>query len=392
MSLEFFKEKIDLVKDKITRSYGRVKRFIPAIAFLGGFIWDTFSFGNVIKGTSFALLSLYFVVSLVFLLLLSATTKDAQKEYKSGRSKFAQKLSEFRDFALVRDWSDTWRYRFSYIVQFCFGSLCSALTVCYFKSSGSLATLLIVILLAILLVTNEFLQKSYERFGISLALFSLISTMFLNFVIPFIVSSMGLIWFILSVFISATLCFCTWRLSHKSKIILIFPALIYSTLITAYLLNWIPPVPLVVKEQKACVLLEKDPENNITCKISAPDFWQRHSIKTESIHFKKYEEAVYFVSSIYAPAKVSAQIEHRWYYKNPWSGNYELKDIISSPRMTTHGSREEGFRTFTYKKNVMAGRWKVETAVKDGAVIGSKTFDIEELNSESPERIEWTLK
>lgn len=392
MPLDNYKEKVNLAKDKITSSYGRVKRFVPAIAFLGGFIWDTFSFGNVIKGTSFALLSLYFVVSLVILLLLSATTKGVIKEYDLNRSKFAQKISELRDFALFRDWSDTWRYRFSYIVQFCFGSLCSALTVCYFKSSGSLATLLIVALLAILLVTNEFLQKSYERFGISLALFSLISTMFLNFVIPFIVSSMGLIWFLLSVFISATLCFCTWRLSHKSKIILVFPALIYSILITAYLFNWIPPVPLVVKEQKACVLFEKDAENNFTCKISTPDFWQRHSLKTETLHFKKHEEAIYFVSSVYAPAKVSAQIEHRWYYKNPWSDNYELKNVISSSRMVTHGSREDGFRIYTYKKNILPGRWKVETAVKDGAVIGSKTFDIEELNSESPERIEWTLK
>ena len=59
--------------------------------------------------------------------------------------------------------------------------------------------------------------------------------------------------------------------------------------------------------------------------------------------------------------------------------------------MQTKGSREEGFRIYTQKKNVPEGRWKVETAIKDGAVIGSKQFHVKNVTSK-PERILWTIK
>ena len=40
---------------------------------------------------------------------------------------------------LDREWSPVWKARFTWAVQFLFGGLFSALVVCYFKSSGSLA-------------------------------------------------------------------------------------------------------------------------------------------------------------------------------------------------------------------------------------------------------------
>ena len=107
---------------------------------------------------------------------------------------------------LDREWSETWKNRFSWAVQFCFGSLFSALVVCYFKSSGSIASLILVILLAILLVGNEFLQKKYESFGVSLAFLCLLGTMFLNFTIPYLVHRIGLILFVFSTLLSLGIC------------------------------------------------------------------------------------------------------------------------------------------------------------------------------------------
>ena len=144
---------------------------------------------------------------------------------------------------LDREWSEVWKDRFSWMVQFCFGSMFSALVVCYFKSSGSLASFLLVLFLAVLLVGNEFLKKRYESFGVSLAFFCLLGTMFLNFAIPHLVHRIGFIWFFLSTLASFGICVGIQKLSHHKRRVLIAPALISSALVIAYIMNWVPPVP-----------------------------------------------------------------------------------------------------------------------------------------------------
>lgn len=377
--------------EKFKTAFEKVRRFVPAVAFVGGFGWDSFTLGRLVQTSDLAILGLYYAVALVFLLLLSATAEDTttiNAEETSSRNKLAAKISKARRFALSRNFTDKWKFRFSYVVQFCFGSLFSALVVCYFKSSGSIAALVLVAMLAALLVLNEFLQKSYERFELSLAFASLIGTMFLNFLIPHLVSSIGFIWFLLSVLISFGICLLAWRLSHRTKKALILPGLISIALLVARILNWIPPVPLVLKEQNACVNFHK----NYSCEISEPSFLERNALKAETVHLRPDDQAVYFVSSVFAPASVAAKLEHRWYYKNPNTGKYELVNKISSDRMRTRGSRSEGFRIYTKKRNVPFGKWKVETAVEGGAVIGSKTFLVEEANENSPERVQWKMK
>ena len=73
--------------------------------------------------------------------------------------------------------------------------------------------------------------------------------------------------------------------------------------------------------------------------------------------------------------KGSWQNPTNWYY-DPKTGKYSLTDRISSGRMTINGGRESGFRTFTRKKNVPPGKYRVEIAYKNGAVIGSGTFEV----------------
>ncbi|MCQ2063114.1 MAG: DUF2914 domain-containing protein [Fibrobacter sp.] len=273
---------------------------------------------------------------------------------------------------LDREWSDTWKKRFSWAVQFCFGSLFSALVVCYFKSSGSIASFVLVILLAILLVGNEFLQKRYESFGVSLAFFCLLGTMFMNFTLPHLVHRIGFIWFFLSTLASLGICVAIWKISRRSKKVLIAPIAISVCLTVAYLMNWVPPVPLVLKHQLVCQNFEK---SDYSCDADAPDFLQKFGLKSPTVH-RMPDHEVYVLSSVYAPAALKAEIEYRWYYRNPKTEKYVLTDKISSGRMVINGGREQGFRSFSRKKNIPAGRYRVETAFKDGAVIGAQTFEV----------------
>ena len=313
----------------------------------------------------------------------SAQAKDAALKAKGAATKFAKNVgyesNAVPENAIVvhhrfldREWSDTWKKRFTWAVQFCFGGLFSALVVCYFKSSGSIASFLLVIMLAILLVGNEFLQKKYESFGVSLAFFCLLGTMFMNFAIPHLVHRIGLIWFLISTFLSFGLCVFIWKISHRKKSILIAPAIISILLIVAYVMNWVPPVPLVLKQKIACQNFDKA---DYTCDIDKPNFLQSVGLKIPSVHRVDNSE-VYFLASIYAPADLKAELEYLWYYQEPATGKYKLTDKISSGRMTLNGGRESGFRTFTRKKNTPPGKYRVEVAYKNGAVIGSGTFEV----------------
>jgi hypothetical protein len=44
--------------------------------------------------------------------------------------------------------------------------------------------------------------------------------------------------------------------------------------------------------------------------------------------------------------------------------------------MVVRGGRDAGYRSYSKKKNIPPGTYKVETAYKDGAVIGAKTFKV----------------
>ena len=444
----------------------KIEKFFPAIAFLGGFAWDSITLGQMVYGSDILILLAYYTGALILVILLSAqlehpegwtterlqalaeaqakpkqntssaTTppkthapaetaveskfkkaaallaekapakaieaanraaqeakdaaakasaqaKDAAVKAKDAASKFAKNVGYestaipenaivVRHRFLDREWSETWKQRFTWAVQFCFGGLFSALVVCYFKSSGSLASFLLVILLAILLVGNEFLQKKYESFGVSLAFFCLLGTMFMNFAIPHVVHRIGFIWFFLSTLLSFGMCMFIWKISHRKKSILVAPALISILLVVAYIMNWVPPVPLVLKQKIACQNFDKA---TYTCDIDDPNIFQSIGLQIPSVH-KVDSSEVYFLASVYAPAKLKAELEYLWYYQDPQTGKYKLTDRISSGRMTLNGGRESGFRTFTRKKNTPPGKYRVEVAYKNGAVIGSGTFEV----------------
>lgn len=389
----------------------KIEKFFPAIAFLGGFTWDSITLGMSIDDSDLIFLLAYYTGALILVVLLSAKlehpegwTKErlqaaaasqAPKHTSTGKlgnaastmanaaDKFAGKVglekTAIPQNAIIvehhfldREWSPVWKARFTWALQFFFGGISSALVVCYFKSSGSLASLILVILLAMLLVGNEFLKKHYESFGLNLTMFCLLGTMVLNFTIPHLVHSIGFGWFFLSTMLSFGVCALIWKISRRSKLVLIAPGVISVLLIVAYLMNWVPPVPLVLKQQMACQNFDKE---TYTCDIDAPSFLQKVGLKSPTVHRMDGNE-VYFLSSVYAPAKLKAELEYRWYYQEPSTGKYKLTDKISSSRMTINGGRESGFRSFSKKKNVPPGIYRVETAYKNGAVIGSSAFEV----------------
>lgn len=359
----------------------KTEKFFPAFAFLGGFSWDSMTIGSKVYGSDLVILFLYYLLALVSIYFIATRISVESKNMDSGESIYGEDSDveihqNFFSKIKNREWSSSWIERLTCVVQFCFGNLYSALVICYFKSSGSIASFAIVLILAALLVGNEFLKEKYENFGICLAFLCLLGTMFFNFLIPHLVHGMGPFWFFLSTLLSAVVCYLLWTKSSRGysrqKRFLVAPIAICLVLFIAYLANWIAPVPLVLKQQIVCKNFNRE---TYSCDVDKLDFWQRIGFKGETIHKDEGDE-VYFMSSVYAPAELKAPIEFRWYYKEPSTNKFKLTDKITSSRMVVRGGREAGYRSYSKKKNIPPGTYKVETAYKDGAVIGAKTFKV----------------
>ena len=343
----------------------KIEKFIPAIAFLGGFSWDSMTIGSKVYGSDLIFLSFYYLLALLSIYFIATRLVIDDENCKDNTPSFFSKI-------LNREWHSSWIDRLTWIVQFCFGNLYSALVICYFKSSGSIAAFVIVLLLVSLLVGNEFLKEKYEKFGVCLAFFCLLGTMFFNFLIPHLVHAMGALWFFLSTFLSIGICYLLWLKSSRDKRTLVAPIAITLVLSIAYVANWIAPVPLVLKQQIVCKNFNNE---TYSCDADKLNFWQRNGFAQMTIHKEEGEE-IYFMSSVYAPAELKAPIEFRWYYLIPATQTFKLTDKISSSRMIIRGGRDAGYRSFSRKKNIPEGTYRVETAYKDGAVIGSSTFKV----------------
>ena len=343
----------------------KIEKFIPAIAFLGGFSWDSMTIGHKVYGRDLILLSFYYLVALVSIFFIATKSVVHEEDKTEVESSFFSRV-------LNCEWPSSWIDRLTWAVQFCFGNLYSALVICYFKSSGSIASFTIVLFLVALLVGNEFLKQKYEKFGVSLAFFCLLGTMFFNFLIPHLAHEMGAFWFFLSTIISAGICYLLWFISERHKRTLVAPISISVIISVAYIANWIPPVPLIVKQQVVCKNFDSE---TYSCDADRLSFWQRNGFSKATIH-KDDGDEIYFMSSVYGPAELKAPVEFRWYYKEPSTGKFKLTDKISSSRMVIRGGRDAGYRSYSKKKNIPTGDYRVETAYKDGAVIGSTSFKV----------------
>ncbi|MEN8141358.1 MAG: DUF2914 domain-containing protein [Thermodesulfobacteriota bacterium] len=340
----------------------QVKRVMPALAFTSGFAWDSITLGRVVLTMDLWILAAYLLGAAVVLLLL-------------GRQLFT-----------------SWHRWFLLLLQFFFGGMFSAMVVLYFKSSGEIYTFLFVLLLAGLLLANEFLVKGYQRQQLSWAIFTLCGTMILNFLLPHVIHSVNAAWFYLSCAVSFGLVVLLRHLAHgeERQIALpgrgevrlryrshltdmIAPALMVGLILLLHSNNLIPPVPLVLKEQVVCHDLVRQ-GNVYTCQQEQQFFLRRLGLGQEKLTYGE-DEKIFSLVAVFAPSHVQVNLEQRWLLWDRDKMEWRRRATVPLPMV---GGRSQGWRTYSYIRNkVEAGKWKVETAVQDGAVLAYKRFILE---------------
>lgn len=338
----------------------RLTHYFPAIAFFAGFLWDALTLGRYVRATDLLILSAYLLAASIIVVLLG----------RHGQM-FEPGASEVLD----------WRKRAPYLLlQFLFGSLLSALFILYFRSASHLLAVVWSLVLAGLLVANEFLENRYRRLTLSWSLLGLCTILLLNFCLPFLIGSLHAIWFYMSTFAGAGLIHYLHKKSGQAGRIL-FVWLTAAILSIAYLLDAIPPVPLVKRDMAVGTQLQKL-DSGYSLAVEQAPWWMPWKLASHELHIAS-GEPVYCVSSVFAPSGLHTRLYHKWQYKDPKRG-WQTASRIG---FALAGGREHGFRGYTYKQNMAAGDWRVAVETEDGRTVAVYYFSVVTPAETMPERL-----
>jgi hypothetical protein len=260
------------------------------------------------------------------------------------------------------------------LTHFFLGSLLSSYVVFYFKSAAVGKSFIFVGLLVILLLANEFFSDRLRNLKLLCAIYFFCCFAFLTFFLPVMTHVMsagmfissGLLSFTITSAIVTIIYFGSLRAARRELVGMVWPpALIFLTLVFFYFQNWMPPVPLALKDDGIFRSVRRVGEN-YEVRYGKPPRWQFW--KTDERDFAYAPgDTVYCFTAVFSPAGLKESIVHHWQWKNA-AGDWTTTDKHSN--FIRHPGRDGGWRSYTYKKNMTPGKWRIEVKTAQGRLLG----------------------
>jgi len=285
----------------------------------------------------------------------------------------------------ARRWFEQYRGALDGALHFCLGATFSALVALYFRSAGHVWAWVTVLLLAGVMVWNEVAARGQPRRSIVWGVYGASLVMYFNFVLPWMFGTIWSLWFYVSV---AAVMGTLYGMRHVARIpdlSLTASGAFSVVLVGLYLFGAIPPVPLVMRQNIACVGAQKI-RGRYVCAGEHPGVLEQLGVVSPEVYYVDGER-VSLLSAVSAPRGFASALEHRW---ARWNGeDWKTYDTI---RVEMTGGRKRGWRFYSFKRNVRPGSWRVATAVPDGRVVGYAYFDLVEVErGELPNRVRLEL-
>jgi hypothetical protein len=356
--LSQIRERIQQRIDTGRKVYDRYEKFIPAISFFAGFLWDNLTINRIDAWFDNIVLLLYLAVLTGFIVLFQID------HHTPLSNRFFKRYKHWLPFA----------------IQFLFGGMFSTYVVFYFQSASFGKTLIFTGFLMVLLIANEFLSKRLANLYLLLSLYFFATFSFFIFFIPVVIHVMNLFTYILGGVIGVLLpvgivlildrrnIFKT-PLSRKKHIGVIL--LLYIVFNLFYFLNIIPPVPLSLKDIGIYHHVARQGNFYSVRYVKPP--WYAFYRKSDNSFSYTEGDTVFCYAAVFAPTDLTKKILHQWEFYSPAE-----KEWITTDRAAyvLTGGRDGGYRGYTYKKNIQPGSWRVNVLTGDNLILGSISFDI----------------
>ncbi|MGZ3726508.1 MAG: DUF2914 domain-containing protein [Pseudobdellovibrio sp.] len=344
-------------KQKILATYKKYDVRFDILFFIGGFAFDAFLVSDIDDLFSLAQQAMYLFIIATFLHheILFRLHKWRPPEGLLGR---------------------VWTYR-NPLLHFLLGTLLNIYSLFYIKSASLISSLIFLMLMVGLIIANEFPLVKNAKVSLKMGLFSICLFSYMSIIFPVILGFLGWIPFVLAiattlVFFYLQFWFLKRQLSDSNVLFdaVLLPSISVLTLFALfYVLGWIPPIPLSVKEQGIYHLVEKKDSHWF---LSTEKEWWKFWQSGDQVFKARPQDIIYFYSQIYSPARFSDQIFIQWLRKDPIHG-WQKTDRIP---MQIVGGRKEGFRGFASKSNYQAGQWRVQVETAMGHEISRLDFEV----------------
>ncbi|MDP3954363.1 MAG: DUF2914 domain-containing protein [bacterium] len=274
---------------------------------------------------------------------------------------------------------------FPLVLQFAFGGLFSGFVVLYSRSASLAASWPFILMLAFLLVGNEFFRNRYHRLTFQLGIYFVAFLSYLTFAVPVLLDKIGPEIFLLSTFLALVIILLIillfkkitpeiFQANKKSIAWLILSILVIFNFL--YFADIIPPLPLALKELIIAHNIEISGDGYY---ISyEPAKWYHIFRSYNPVYHMSAGETVYAFSLIYAPANLKTTVVHEWTKYDESSRRWT---VVNNLPFSVSGGREQGFRGYSYKTRVSAGKWRVTTKTSNGQTLGRTKFEIEETDT-----------
>ena len=347
---------------KLSHWYWRYERRLSSLGLVGGFLFDIFTLTRVDHTLENIWVGLHIIVAAIGILFLNLYEEGRLKAKVPGRAHF-------------------W---WTFVIQFAFGGLFSVFLVFYSRSASFFASWPFLLVLGLNFLANERLREHYKRTSFQMVMLFLGIFFYDIYIVPiifrsispaiFIVSGLASL-FLMGLFLLLLASAAPQRLWKEKWILIWSIAGSYLLINLLYFTHVIPPIPLSLKEAGVYHLVSKDAGGGYSVleevKDSQPFF--HYFLRQDTLHLAPGDPA-YVYSAVFAPTNFAASIVHRWQYYSETEKKWLTASVVP---LRIVGGRDGGFRTFSLKTNLAAGKWRVSVETTTGQVIGRLGFIIE---------------
>lgn len=353
--------------------YLKYERWVPAGAFVLGFLFDIIMLTRIDDLFSLIQQTLYILIigALIGVELISQV-----RELKPP--KLLAKIWPYREFAL----------------HFLLGSLLNVYVLFYFKSSSGFISFLFILFLAAILTITEFKRFGESQVQVHMGLLSLCVISYLQALIPILFGFVGVFPFLfaLGLALGAFVAFYRFLESKlKDKPSLLFTHLtapfgaVIAGFFILYMTHILPPIPLSVSYMGIFHEVEKKNGKFI---LSYTRPWWRFWEHGDETFYARPGDTLIGYAQVFSPGRFRDKLQIRWTSKNA-HGYWEPQDAIP---LEVTGGRDEGFRIAVVKKNYHPGQWRVQIETTDNREVGWLGFEIYEDQATSPRTMKHVVR
>ncbi len=334
------------------------ERYISPFALLVGFLLDNFIFLDRIDSLqSYALISSYLLIAACAIALINLI--------EEGRLSHPLIL-KVAPFVPV-------------VMQFSFGGLFSAFLALYARSASVLVSWVFVIVVALLLLSNERFRSRYTKLPFQVGIYFISLFSFFIFLLPILFHRIGHAMFFLSGAVSiALMSFLLYGLSRlipdtfrrdRTKIARTI-AVVFIVFNTLYLSNAIPPLPLALKDAGIYHSVVRTDRGYVIA--AEKQSWYREYLPIPAqIHITPGAQ-LFAYTAVFAPTGLSTRLLHEWQYYEEgtgWTTRSTVGFVIS-------GGTDRGFRGYSIKLAPEEGVWRVNVLTPSRQTIGRLNFEV----------------